>query len=184
MHANELHVYAHHLKYSTKSAVARTCPLLADTEDLVKQRGAASDYIVSKALPRSYLAIEAIAEEVGLKRHYNYEIKGQDLKFHFSAERRERLKNTAKLTEDEIGRIARRAHGYGRGGKAMFINWYNAIQEEIKSDAPDTGDRRDRKVVLRVTASPRFRLPQNKAPCVMIAAGTGLAPFRSFWQRE
>lgn len=62
VHPNEIHIFSHHLKYETKSAVSQTSPLLADTEPKVHRRGAASDYIVSKSLPRYFLAIEAIAE--------------------------------------------------------------------------------------------------------------------------
>lgn len=181
VHPQEIHVFSHHLKYETKSAVSRTCPLLADMEEQVKRRGAASDYIVSKSLPRYHLAIEAVAEQAGLKRTDDYETKGKWLKFHLNNERKDLLRDLAYLENEEIDAIVKRAKDYGGGGEIMFTNIVRAIKEEMKGK-PDTGDKRDQKIVLKVFASPRFRLPKSPVPCIMIAGGTGLAPFRSFWQ--
>lgn len=60
----------------------------------------------------------------------------------------------------------------------IFGNLIKAIEEELK----DKMDPRDMSIVLRSEPSPRMHLPPPCVPCLMIGAGSGLAPFRSFWQ--
>lgn len=175
-HPNELHLYITHLKYETKSAVAKTSPLLANTHGLVHQRGAASDFIVSKCLPRYHLAIEAIAEQAGLGDD-NYKSASSDLKFQLTNERKQLLKNLAHLTDAEVQSIVKHAKSY-EGGETRFNNLTKSIENVLRGKP----DPRDMSIVLVANPAPRFRLPKTPSPCIMIAGGSGLAPFRSFWQ--
>ena len=89
VHPNEFHLFVDRVKYDTKkSAIKNTSPLLADTESLVRQRGAASNYLTFKSLPRYALAIELIAEEAGLKQYDVCNMKQISFRFHLSNERK------------------------------------------------------------------------------------------------
>jgi len=90
--------------------------LLAHTENLVRQYGAASNYIISKSLPRYVLAIELLAEEAGLKQYDVCNMKQKSFRFHLSSERKGLLKDHAHVSDEEIGAIVKCANGYN-GGK-------------------------------------------------------------------
>lgn len=87
------------------------------------------------------------------------------------------MKHLAYLDDEEINSIIAQAKKYN-GGALLFKNLVKSITEVLK-DKPDP---RDMSVVLTTAPSPRFRLPDSRVPCIMIAGGSGIAPFRGFWQ--
>lgn len=177
-------MYVGHLKYDTPSAVIQTSPLLAETQEKVLQRGAASDYLVSLSFPRYYLAIAALASQAGLHiDDKDFEAKAEDLEFPLTEDGQDLLKHQSHLEDKEVEAILRRAKTYS-GGHNLMKNLITAIKEELK-DKPDP---RDRHIILKSYSAPRFRLPEcftaklsateDTVPIIMIAGGTGLAPFR------
>ncbi|KAG8146231.1 hypothetical protein E2320_012603 [Naja naja] len=62
--------------------------------------------------------------------------------------------------------------GEGPIHHGVCSSWFNQIQE-------------DEVVPCFVRGAPGFHMPQDpKLPCILIGPGTGIAPFRSFWQQR
>ncbi|XP_072839703.2 nitric oxide synthase 1 isoform X1 [Pogona vitticeps] len=62
--------------------------------------------------------------------------------------------------------------GEGPMHHGVCSSWLNQIQE-------------DEVVPCFVRGAPGFHMPQNpQVPCILIGPGTGIAPFRSFWQQR
>lgn len=88
VHPNELHLCVQHVRYEAKSAVEVTSPLLASTKELVLQRGAGSDFLVRKSMPRYHLAIEAVARQAGLKHGCDHGTLDDNFKFLLTDEKK------------------------------------------------------------------------------------------------
>lgn len=61
--------------------------------------------------------------------------------------------------------------GKGPTHHGVCSSWLNRIQK-------------GEMVPCFVRGAPSFHLPKDQAPCILVGPGTGIAPFRSFWQQR
>lgn len=172
--SSELHLYVQHVKYHSKSAVVKTSPLLAGDHKLVEQHGAASDYLVSRSLPRYHLAVDFLKKEIGF-------VEEKSIALENACSKILEAKELAHINDEEMGSIMNKIKASSNSsGNVSVAGIMMIIEQELKGKR----DPREKSVVLMSHSSPRFRLPNKTdvSPCIMIAGGTGLAPFRSFWQ--
>jgi sulfite reductase alpha subunit-like flavoprotein len=151
--------------YDTASATTRTLPILAHTKPLTRRRGAASRFLVETGQ-----GAEQRTEEL-FGRH-------------------------DRLGERQLARGVVRALLHGEGlsdaeaereldrhlGSGTFVD-PDTLTRILTGRAADRS--RSASAVIEIESPPHFRLPDDgDRPVVMFAAGSGMAPFRGFWQER
>lgn len=154
-------------QYRTADTTTTTIPALAHTVPQLTRQGAASGLLVrAGATPRDRAdALFARHDRLGdgrLGRRQAKELL--------------RAQGFGERGFDDLWRqVAGDAGSIDVAGLAALLDAAGAARD----------DEADRQVVLRIVSPPRFRLPQDLArPVVMFAGGTGLSPFRGFWQQR
>jgi ferredoxin-NADP reductase len=153
-------------EYTTADPTTLTTPVLAHTVPSLIRRGTASNFIVHAA-------------RTGRER--------TDALF----DRYHRVSNEG-LAEGQVEELVRAEGLLGVpwrdlwrevAGEAAFLDREQFARFIARARRTDFES--DREVVIRIETPPRFRLPQDAScPVVMFAAGTGISPFRAFWQRR
>lgn len=156
-------------RYATRDAVTPTTAALAHTVPQVRRSGTASNFLIGAAQDRD-------ARARALFRALDVDGDGG----------LERDEIAARLRDDGLAPAQIAAHFAAAdvdGSGTLDIDEFAATMARLwlETDGPAATP----ELTVQVVPPTRFALPDDPAaPIVMIAGGTGLSPFRAFWQER